>query len=197
MDHIVKSWKCPELSALDCPGNTGQTNNTELLRVYKSSTWNKSWKLNISTKENKKKIYGPEIIYFAFRQVWKNVQLSSKHNWRHYQQDGLINVHSSQWDCCCFPHTSICRRFNIAGLNPQSPHQFGWQTSVWVSQTLTPPLLHQSRDNSCYVSRPILAPPPLWPQKHADLRADKFAHSHNLWHQPRLANVTCARSWTL
>jgi hypothetical protein len=52
--------------------------------------------------------------------------------------------------------------------------------------------LPQSRDSSCYVSRPILAPPPLWLQQHTDLRAHDFAHSADLWHQPRLANVTCA-----
>jgi len=38
-------------------------------------------------------------------------------------------------------------------------------------------LLLQSRDCSCYVSTPILAPPPLLLQKHTDLRAHEFAHS--------------------
>jgi hypothetical protein len=52
----------------------------------------------------------------------------------------------------------------------------------------------KSRD-SRYVSRPILAPPPLWLQKHTDLRAHEFAH--DLWQQSRLANVTCAWSWRL
>jgi hypothetical protein len=56
-------------------------------------------------------------------------------------------------------------------------------------------LLLQSRDCSCYVSRRILAPPPLWLQKHTDLCAHDFAQSPDLWHQPRLANVTCAWSW--
>jgi hypothetical protein len=58
-------------------------------------------------------------------------------------------------------------------------------------------LLPQSRDCSCYVSRPILAPPPRWLLKHIDLRPRDLAHSHELWHQPRLANVTCALSWRL
>jgi len=48
-------------------------------------------------------------------------------------------------------------------------------------------LLPQSRDISCYVSRPILAPPPLWLRKHTDLRAYDFAHPPAFWHQPRLA----------
>jgi hypothetical protein len=58
-------------------------------------------------------------------------------------------------------------------------------------------LLPQSRDSSCYVSRPILAPPPLWLHKHTDLRAHDFAQSPGLWHQHRLTNVTRARSWRL
>ena len=58
-------------------------------------------------------------------------------------------------------------------------------------------LLPQSHDCSCYVSRPILAPPSLWLLKHNALRAHDFAHSPDLWHQPRLANFTCAWSWRL
>jgi hypothetical protein len=58
-------------------------------------------------------------------------------------------------------------------------------------------LLSQSHDNSCYVSRRMLAPPPLWLQKHTDLRAHGLAHSPDMWRQPRLANLTCAGSWRL
>jgi len=47
-------------------------------------------------------------------------------------------------------------------------------------------LLPHSRDYSCYVSRPILAPPSLWVPKHTDLRAHDFAHSADLWHKPWL-----------
>jgi hypothetical protein len=57
--------------------------------------------------------------------------------------------------------------------------------------------LLQSHDSSCYVSRPILAPPALWLHTHTDLRSHDFVHFPDLWHQPRLANVTCARSWRL
>ena len=57
-------------------------------------------------------------------------------------------------------------------------------------------LLPQSRDCSCYVSY-VLTPPPFWLQKHTDLRAHDLAHSHDLWHEPTLTNVTCAWSWTL
>jgi len=57
--------------------------------------------------------------------------------------------------------------------------------------------LPQSRDCSCYVSRPILAPPPLWLQKQTDLRAHDFAHSPHLWYQPRLATFNCAWTWRL
>ena len=70
-------------------------------------------------------------------------------------------------------------------------------TTLSASLTILTSLLLQSRDISCYVSRPILAPPPLRLQKHADLRAHYFAQSPDLWHQPRLADITCAWSWRL
>jgi hypothetical protein len=41
-------------------------------------------------------------------------------------------------------------------------------------------LLPQSRDSSYYVSRLILAPPPLLLQIHTDLRAHDFAHASDL-----------------
>ena len=44
-------------------------------------------------------------------------------------------------------------------------------TTFSASLTSLMVLPPQSRDCSCYVSRPILAPPPLWWQKHADHRA--------------------------
>ena len=72
-----------------------------------------------------------------------------------------------------------------------------YTTTFSASLTNLTALLPQSRDTSCYVSRPILAPPPLWVQKHTDLRAHDFAHSSDLWHQPRLANGTCAWRWRL
>jgi hypothetical protein len=84
----------------------------------------------------------------------------------------------------------VMRTFNcsIAGLHPQSPRHFARQPSARVSQ-----ILPQSRDCSCYVSRPILAPPPLWLQIHTDLCAHDFAHSPDLWHQPRLRSVTAPK----
>ena len=59
------------------------------------------------------------------------------------------------------------------------------------------PILPQSHDCSYYVTRPILAPPPLWSQRRTDLRAHDFAHSPDLWHQLGLANVICVRSCRL
>jgi hypothetical protein len=70
-------------------------------------------------------------------------------------------------------------------------------TTFSASLTNLTPLLHQSRDNSCYVSRPILETPPLWLQKHPDLRAQEFAHFPELWQQPRLADIPCICSWRL
>jgi hypothetical protein len=55
----------------------------------------------------------------------------------------------------------------------------------------------QSRDYSCYVSRPILAPPPLWMHKHTNLRTHDFAHCNDLRLQPKLPSVACAWSWEL
>jgi hypothetical protein len=51
--------------------------------------------------------------------------------------------------------------------------------------------LRQSHDYSCYVSRPILAPPPLWLQKHTDLRARDFAHFHDV--SSAYARYRCVR----
>jgi hypothetical protein len=68
-------------------------------------------------------------------------------------------------------------------------------TTFSASPTNLAALLPQTRDCSCYVSKPLLAPPPLWLQKHIDLRAHDCAHSPRLWHQHSFANVTCAWSW--
>ena len=67
-------------------------------------------------------------------------------------------------------------------------------TTFSASLTNRTVLLLQSRARSCYVSTPIVALPPLWLQKRTDLRAHNFAHSPDMWHQRRLANVTCAWS---
>jgi len=69
-------------------------------------------------------------------------------------------------------------------------------TTISASLTNITLLLPQSRDCSYYVSRPILALPLLWLQKHTDLRTPYSSHSPNLWHQTRL-DVTCAWSWRL
>ena len=54
-----------------------------------------------------------------------------------------------------------------------------------------------SHDCSYYVSRPILAPPPLRFQRYTDLHAHNSAQSPDLRHQPRLVKDTCAWSWRL
>ena len=51
-------------------------------------------------------------------------------------------------------------------------------------------LLYQRNDYSCYVSRTILAPPPLWLQKHIALRSQNFTHYQELIHKRRFANLT-------
>ena len=58
-------------------------------------------------------------------------------------------------------------------------------------------LVPRWRDCVCYVSSRVLDPALLQLQKHTDIRANNVAHSPSLWHQHRLADVTCARSWRL
>ena len=70
-------------------------------------------------------------------------------------------------------------------------------TTFSASLTNLTVLLPQSRDCSSYVSRPILAPPPLGLQEHTDLCAQDFAHSTDLWSQPRLVKFNCAWTWRL
>jgi hypothetical protein len=67
-------------------------------------------------------------------------------------------------------------------------------TSLSASSTNGTALLTHSHNCSCYVSRRTLAPPPLWLQKHTDLRAHDFAHFPDLW-QPIPPNITCAWRW--
>ena len=89
------------------------------------------------------------------------------------------------WDVIPY-EVLIC---TVSGLHLKASLSF-CTTTFSASLTNVTLLLPQSRDYSCCLSRPILAPPPLWLQKHADLRAHVY-----LWRQPRLANVTCA--WNL
>ena len=70
-------------------------------------------------------------------------------------------------------------------------------TTFSLSLTNFTVLLPQSPDCSCYVSRSILAPTPLWLQEHTALLAHDFAHCPYLGNQPGLANVTCASNWGL
>jgi len=55
-------------------------------------------------------------------------------------------------------------------------------TTFSASLTSLTALLLQPRDCRYYVITRILAHPPLWLQKHADLCAHDFAHSPDLWH---------------
>jgi hypothetical protein len=81
----------------------------------------------------------------------------------------------------------------IVGLHPQNPRHFARQPSARSTNLAV--LQPQSCNCSCYVSRRMPAPPSLWLQKHIYLRAHEFVHCPELWHQSRLANVTCSWSW--
>jgi len=65
-----------------------------------------------------------------------------------------------------------------------------FRTTFSASLTNVMVLLPQSRDSSCYISRPILALTPLWLHKHTDLCALSRMVTW-LW----LVIVTCACSW--
>jgi hypothetical protein len=84
-------------------------------------------------------------------------------------------------------YQKVCRRYSRV-TSTKSPSFC--TTTFSASRTYLTALLPQSHDWSWYVSRPILAPPLFWLQRHADLRAHDFAHSPGFWHQSRLANVT-------
>ena len=58
-------------------------------------------------------------------------------------------------------------------------------------------LVPQWCDCICYANSRVLAPALLQLQKHTDIWANNIAYSPSLWHQHRLAIVTCARSWRL
>jgi hypothetical protein len=66
-----------------------------------------------------------------------------------------------------------------------------WALNLFVNINHKPycPLLHKSRDSICYVSRQILAPPPLRLQKHADTRTHDSAHSPDLWYNLGLVTL--------
>jgi hypothetical protein len=120
-----------------------------------------------------------------------NAAVTRMHNW------------PTSCDLFCFEHVYKGRRTALqccssvsAGLHPPSPRHFAWQ-SFSASLTNLTALMPQSHDFSCYVSRGLLAPSPLWRLTHDDIHALDFVHSPDLWHQPRLANVTCTWSWRL
>jgi hypothetical protein len=108
----------------------------------------------------------------------------------------------------CRGNRSVCYQMHLNVFWPHA-NSFQWLYQDYVHEVsvilhenlqaglLLVVLLHQPPDSSCYVSRRILAPPSLALQLHADLRAYYFAHCPDLWHNPRLANFTCAWSWRL
>jgi hypothetical protein len=76
-------------------------------------------------------------------------------------------------------------------ISTEAPSFFMTAFSASVTKLTT--LLSQSRDCSCYVSRRVLAPPPLWLLEHNYIRAHDLAHSPDLWHRPRLLNISWSR----
>jgi hypothetical protein len=60
-------------------------------------------------------------------------------------------------------------------ISTEAPSFFMTTFSASVTKLTT--LLSQSHDCSCYVSRRVLAPPPLWLQEHNYIRAHDLAHA--------------------
>jgi hypothetical protein len=106
-----------------------------------------------------------------------------------YKRQGQL----TQSLCLSYAKTEILEHSSITSIKSPS----FCTTNFSASLTKLTALLPQSHDCSCYVSRPILAPPPFWLHKHIDLRTHGFAHSAHWWHQHRLFNVNCAWSWRL
>ena len=87
-----------------------------------------------------------------------------------------INVRQGQWELHSYPtYRQMCVLFYS---RIKSTKSLSCPVPVFsASLTNRTILLPQSRDYSCYVSRPILAPPPLWLQKHTDLSAHDFVYT--------------------
>ena len=105
----------------------------------------------------------------------------------------IRNCPPSHYANLLYPYASTCMYSRITSI--KAPSCF--MPNIVASLTSLTPLLLLSHDCRCCVSRPVLASPALWLQKHTDLRAHDFAHSHDLWHRPRLANITRALTWRL
>jgi hypothetical protein len=80
-------------------------------------------------------------------------------------------------------------------LHPQSP--INLQDKFQCKFYNLTALPQKSSDCSRNAGSLIRAHPPLWLQRHTDLRAEDFAHSRYLCYQPRLAKFTHASSYRL
>ena len=125
--------------------------------------------------------------------IWLVLRLTHLHKCGRFHELEPQPKERDQPDLCVW---FVARKgVEISGVHPWSPCHFAKQLSTGVLPNLRPSYL--SHDCSSYVSRPILAPPPLWMQKQSDRRAHDFAHCPDLWHQPRFSKFTCAWSWRL
>ena len=96
----------------------------------------------------------------------------------------LIGIHFAHSDYC---ETSMQSVRGCYSRITSTKYQSFCMTTFSASLTNFTVHLPQSHDCSYYVSSRILSPPPPWRQKHTDLRAQDFANSPDLWHQPRLS----------
>jgi len=115
-------------------------------------------------------------------------------------QGRITSLHTLAPQRCVFLRNVFGRFLTCVNVDTQ----YSWVKStkspsfcmntIVASLTNLMALLSQSRDCSSYVSRRPLAPPPLcaerlWPTR---IRLRAF-----VWHQLRLADVTCSWSWRL
>jgi hypothetical protein len=119
--------------------------------------------------------------------VKKNKEYQNYICYFHYKANVFVEPLKFQYHCCRLSKLEVINS-RITSTKSPSFHA----TAFIASLTYLTALLPQSHDSGCYVSRWILATPPLWLQKHTDIRAHDFAHSLDLWRHHRLANVTCA-----
>jgi len=164
--------------------------------------------------------------YWGFRDVasWRRLSTASPHclspgiqlemSYEEGNVAGVLHTRHSKgtthvWETACI---ILCTKADVRMMYTLSTKLIGWpihQLSSRITSTKSSSfclttssasltvLLPQSRDCNWHVSRRLLAPSTLWLQKHTDPRARDFAHSPDLWHQPRLANFAYGWSWRL
>jgi hypothetical protein len=117
-------------------------------------------------------------------------------------------VKTFSWVLCSTAQHILLMLMSLLVLNPcpwrwsysritSTKSQSFYMTTFSARVTNLTSLLLQSRECSCYVNTPILAPPPLLLQEHRSLRSHDFAHYLHLCHLPGFFKINCTWSCRL